>query len=192
MTKKMAAMQCLNPSNRVFKDLKPFSGCQRTSLSSLKEGPIRSRAETFLDTVDWLELLDEAVRMRGGIPCALYECKAFGTHHLSRIIEFDDGVRWVARLQLPPLPGSDETEESLENMMRSEFFTICLAQKKSVIQFPIPELQGYEPRRDNPVEAPYFFTKYVVGNVVRDVGVDVPPEYREGFLKELAKIHVSV
>lgn len=180
----------MGPTNNVKEDSKSFSGYQWTYFSSLREGPIRSRAESFLTTVGWPQLLEYALKQRKGARGKILPAIGLGGNHMIRIIEFDDGVRWVARLRLPPLPGSGPSEDSLEVKSSREFSTISLLTKASVI--PTPAIHAFEPRRETGVKAPFFLMDCLEGNVGMDLGMEIPPAYKKSFFKELAKIHVSI
>ncbi|CAH0055826.1 unnamed protein product [Clonostachys solani] len=169
---------------------KSFSGYKWTYFSSLNAGPIRSRAESFLDAVKWPRLLEYASKQRNGANASILPAIGLGGNHMVRIIEFNDGVRWVARLQLPPLPDSGSFEGSLEAKSSCEFNTIRLLTKTSAI--PTPVIHAFEPGRDSGVNAPFFLMDCLEGNVGMDLGMDIPTAHKKNFFKELAKIHVDL
>ncbi|KAH7308892.1 hypothetical protein B0I35DRAFT_440937 [Stachybotrys elegans] len=112
---------------------KKFSGFQWNYFSSLPEGPLRSRAEGFLASVNWNALKEYAADKRNGINCSLRPDIGLGGNHMVRIIEFTDGIQWAARLRLPALAESS----SLSNLKTRdcEFHTISLL--RHGIQGPI-------------------------------------------------------
>lgn len=168
---------------------KIFSGYRWTYFSSLQQGPLRSRAESFLASVDWLALREYAAAKRKGIDCSLLPDIGLGYNHMVRIIEFIDGVRWVARLQLPGLAGSHSSESILKTKSDCEFHTISLLRQRT--NLPIPEIHAYEARSDCSVKAPFMLMDCLEGNVGMDLGMEIPPGYKQVFLSGLAKIHVS-
>lgn len=169
---------------------KEFSGYQWTYFPSLKEGPIRSRAELFLASVNWPALQEYAASKRNGINCSLLPDIGLGYNHMVRIIEFMDGGRWVARLKLPPLAKSDSPEHALETTGVCEFNTISLLRQKTSI--PIPEIHAFEARFDCSVKAPFMLMDCLEGNVGMDLGMTIPPKSKQAFLSGLAKIHVHL
>jgi hypothetical protein len=168
---------------------KTFSGYQWTYFSSLQQGPLRSRAESFLASVDWVALREYAAAERKGIDCSLLPDIGLGYNHMVRIVEFTDGVRWVARLRLPSLAGCYSAEAALKTKSDCEFHTISLLRQRT--NLPIPEVYAYEGRSDCSVKAPFMLMDCLEGNVGMDLGMEIPPEHKQAFLNGLAKIHVS-
>ncbi|KAM5356861.1 hypothetical protein ACJ41O_003507 [Fusarium nematophilum] len=169
---------------------KEFSGYQWTYFHSLKDGPIRSRAELFLESVNWPGLQEYAASKRNGINCKLLPDIGLGYNHMVRIIEFMDGRRWVARLKLPPLAKSDASEYALETTGICEFNTISLVRQKTSI--PIPEIHAFEARFGSGLTAPFMLMDCLEGNVGMDLGMTIPPNTKQAFLSGLAKIHVQL
>lgn len=166
-----------------------FAGYQWTYFSSLQQGPLRSRAESFLASVDWLALREYAVATRQGVDCSLLPDIGLGYNHMVRIVEFIDGVRWVARLRLPVLAGSHPSESVPQTKSDCEFHTISLLRQRT--NLPIPEIHAYEARSDCSVKAPFMLMDCLEGNVGMDLGMEIPPGYKQVFFSDLAKIHVS-
>ncbi|KAK0367855.1 hypothetical protein CLIM01_14789 [Colletotrichum limetticola] len=170
-----------------------FSGYRWSYHDSLQEGPIRSRAELFSASVDWNSLLHYAARRRNGSSCQLLCDIGLGYNHMVRIIQFDDGVRWVARLRMPPIGTSDAFEnpdESADAVEHCEYNTISLVRQKTSI--PIPEVHAVEARRDCDVKAPFMLMDCLPGNVGMDLGMKIPPRYKQEFIRRLAQMHVQL
>lgn len=168
---------------------KTFSGYQWNYFPSLKQGPLRSRAESFLASVDWLALREYAAAKRKGIDCSILPDIGLGYNHMVRIIEFTDGIRWVARLRLPGLSESRSSEDTLSTQRDYEFFTMSVIRQRT--NLPIPEIHAYEARNDCGFNAPFMLMDCLEGNVGMDLGMQIPPKHKQLFLSELAKIHVS-
>lgn len=166
-----------------------FAGYQWTYFSSLPKGPLRSRAEQFLESVNWPALLDYAAEKRNGIKGTLFPDVGLGYNHMVRIIEFEDETKWAARLRMPPLANSGSTEESLKASMKCELSAIYLVRQSTSI--PVPQVHAFEIDSNCSVRAPFMLMNCLEGNVGMDLGMDVPPEHKQGFLSSLAKIHVS-
>jgi hypothetical protein len=166
-----------------------FSGYQWSYLSSLEPGPVRSRAESFLSSVDWQALTAYAASKRQGTLCSLLPDIGLGYNHMVRILEFTDGVKWVARLRLPALAESSTSEEVLEAKSNSEFRTMSLLQQRS--DLPVPRVHAYEARSDCNVKASFMLMDCLEGNVGMDLGLEIPPKFKQPFLDGLANIHVG-
>lgn len=141
--------------------------------------------------MNWPALLEYAVEIRNGIHCSLLPDIGLGYNHMVvRIIEFIDGRKWVARLRLPPLSGSDSCAEDLETKSNCEFNTMSLVRQQTSI--PIRQIHAYEARGDCDVKAPFMLMDCLEGNVGMDLGMSLPLEYKQVFLRGLAETHVRV
>lgn len=151
-------------------DSKAFSGYQWKYFASLQDGPVRSRAELFLASVGWPRLLDYAKKKRSDMSCVLLPDISLGYNHMVRIIEFEDGSRWVARLRMPPL--SDCLQAALEISMKCEHATISLLQQRTSI--PIPQIYAIEAQEQYDVKASFMLMDCLEGNAGMDLGMRVP------------------
>ncbi|KAF5017914.1 hypothetical protein F66182_10130 [Fusarium sp. NRRL 66182] len=152
-----------------LKDGEMFSDYKWQYFSSLTEGPIRSRAELFLRSIDWPGLERFATTKRSGIKCKILPDIGLGYNHMVRILEFEDGDRWVGRLKLPSLstPEKSEPEQTLDTKMTYEFNTISFLRKKTSI--PIPRIHAFEARPHCSVGAPFMLMDCLKGNVGMDI-----------------------
>ena len=71
-----------------------FSGYRWTYFASLGDGPLRSRAQKFLNTTNWDSLIEYAAAKRNGIKCSLLPEIGLGYNHMVRILKFTDKVQW--------------------------------------------------------------------------------------------------
>lgn len=120
--------------------------------------------------MNWPALLDYAAEKRNGINCVLLPDIGLGVNHMVRILEFADEIRWVARLRMPPLAESTSGEVALNTKINREFNAISLVQQKT----------------------PFMLMDCLEGNVGMDLGMEIPPEYKETALSNLAKNHVRM
>jgi aminoglycoside phosphotransferase (APT) family kinase protein len=139
--------------------------------------------------MNWPALLDYAAKKRNGINCMLLPDIGLGYNHMVRIIEFADGTRWVARLRMPPLAKSGSDEDALKTIMNCEFNAISLVRRKTRI--PVPQIHAFEVKSGCSMKAPFMLMDCLEGNVGMDLGMKIPPEYKQAFLSSLAKIHVG-
>jgi len=139
--------------------------------------------------MNWPALLDYAAKKRNGINCMLLPDIGLGYNHMVRIIEFADGTRWVARLRMPPLSKSGSDEDALKTIMNCEFNAISLVRRKTRI--PVPQIHAFEVKSGCSMKAPFMLMDCLEGNVGMDLGMKIPPEYKQAFLSSLAKIHVG-
>jgi hypothetical protein len=168
-----------------------FSGYRWTYHSSMQEGPRRVRICQFLETVDWHSLQQYAITKRNGVDCKILPDIGLGGIHVVRIIEFDDGIRWIARLRMPPLDSSDGVGNSpaiMELREQSEYTTMSLVRQKTNI--PVPEVHAVETSKHNSSGAPFMMIDCLPGNVGIDLSMEIPSVYNQNFIHDLARIHV--
>lgn len=87
------------------------------------------RITQFSDRINKEALVDFASSLRDNQPFTLSDIFSVGNFNFVLKIEFDDGVEWVARLRMPPMPDSssstsvNEKEKALREM-KSELATM--------------------------------------------------------------------
>lgn len=157
-------------------------------------------AEATRLPINWGALQEYALRVRRSLwqasstpsfsTCVLLPQYNLGGLHLVRLVEFDDGERWVARLQLHG--GTPQFSQRLVH----EVHTLSCVREQTCI--PVPRIFGFESTVSNPVGVPFFLLEFVPGNTAMDAfgGYDVhrgkiPAQYKPGFMKQVAKIQVS-
>lgn len=85
------------------------------------------RINQFIDKIDEGALVTFASGLRENRSCNISREFSVGSFHLVRKIQFDDGVEWIARLRMPPMPDEDgeiDTRESTLLGMQSELATM--------------------------------------------------------------------
>jgi hypothetical protein len=68
-----------------------------------EDSDLRARATAFVTNINWDALVSVATRMRA-TECVLSPEYSLGHFNMVRRLTFTDGIDWVARLRLPPLP----------------------------------------------------------------------------------------
>ncbi|KAI0970486.1 kinase-like domain-containing protein [Xylaria arbuscula] len=117
-----------------------------------------------------------------------------------RRLDFVDGVRWVARVRLPP----EATFVPLERYDSARAFEIEVASMKffkSKSTIPVPEVFVYDHNPCNHVGAPYMLIEYIHGTTASRLSefrsTTYPllygtPEQDQKFLRQMAKIQAEV
>ncbi|TVY25150.1 hypothetical protein LHYA1_G006488 [Lachnellula hyalina] len=181
-----------NPSSEASNSLptpNPYSGYKWTYFTSL-DGPLRSRAERFLTTVDWPALLAYAAESRNEIAAVLLSDIGLGYNHMVRILEFGDGKRLVARLRMPPLHDKIVSDDIVATIINCEMNAMFLVRQKTDV--PVPQIHAFETTSHNAVKAPFTLMDCLDGNVGMDLGMQVPVKHQKPLFKSLAKIHVQL
>lgn len=68
-------------------------------------GEYSERINHFIDKVDQDALVAYVSALRGHRSCTISREFSVGSFNLVRKIQFDDGLEWIARLRMPPMPG---------------------------------------------------------------------------------------
>jgi aminoglycoside phosphotransferase (APT) family kinase protein len=124
------------------------------------------KQDTAFGYVNWAGLVHYATRQRAQrdgvmqIPCKLSSDYNKGGRNLVRRIEFQDGITWIARIQLPK-----HTEETLERLS-TEVHTMAVVRQRSSL--PVPEVYAYENNTNNEVGVPFILMEFIPGNTIMD------------------------
>ncbi|KAI0486557.1 kinase-like domain-containing protein [Xylaria cf. heliscus] len=116
-----------------------------------------------------------------------------------RRLDFADGVRWVARVRLPP----GAAPFPLEHYNSRRAFDIEVASMKFFKRnstIPVPELFVYDHDPSNKVGAPYMLIEYIHGSTANDLrsiqnsgpSMFGTPEQDEKFRRQMAKIQAQL
>jgi len=115
---------------------------------------------------------------------------AIGCNNLVRILVFEDGSRWIARLRLPSID-SDETAEVKSALLQREIDCMRLVKERTSV--PVPAVLGYDTSAENAIGAPSMLMEYIPGNVAVDLQQDgVPPAHQSSFYVEMARLQAGL
>lgn len=129
-----------------------------------------------MDTTNWDALIEYANKLRNGMICKLLPDIGLGYNHLVRIIEFEDHVRWIARLRMPPLSRTQATSSLNKQIMENEYNTILLVKQKTSI--PVPRVHAVELDTESIVQAQFMLMDCLRGNAGIDLSMEVPNIYK--------------
>jgi aminoglycoside phosphotransferase (APT) family kinase protein len=94
--------------------------------------------------------------------CVLLPDQTNGLNHVIRVLEFQDGTRWVARLQMA------KPTEATARALHSEVDTMALVQERT--QVPVPRVFAYEVDDiGHGVGVSFLLTEFLPGNVAIDL-----------------------
>ncbi|KID81986.1 Protein kinase-like domain protein [Metarhizium guizhouense ARSEF 977] len=159
------------------------------------------RIHKFIDKIDNKALESYASSLRGNQPCKISTDFSVGNFNLVRKIQFHDGVEWIVRLLMPPVPVAGQLVETVSAKarekrllsMQSELATMEFVRQNTDI--PIPKIYAHELNEQNAVGCPFFMMEYVHGNTAEEVSQSYPgnregiPElFREKFWRQIANI----
>ncbi|OAA56859.1 Protein kinase-like domain protein [Cordyceps fumosorosea ARSEF 2679] len=144
-------------------------------------GEYAVRIKQFINKIDEKALLSYASSLRGEQPCTISPEFSVGSFNLVHKIQFNDGVEWVARLQMPPIRDggsvmvSPATQERMILDMQSELATMEFVRQNTGIT--IPRVYAYDLNGQNDVGCPFSIIEYVDGNTAEEVSRNYPGEH---------------
>ncbi|OAL56704.1 hypothetical protein IQ07DRAFT_674857 [Pyrenochaeta sp. DS3sAY3a] len=125
------------------------------------------------------------------IECRLSDKFNMGGLHVVRMLDFEDGTTWLARLQR-----HKGTAESCQRLV-AEVHTIQVVREKSKIR--VPEVFGYDASYDNPVGVPFMLLEYIPAITAMDSfggweqhRGQIPQHFRTDYHASMANIQVEI
>ena len=149
----------------------------------------RRDVQSFIDSIKWHALCQFASKLNDGKHCAVGpQCTNGGTH-LVRIINFQDGSKWIARLRMITL--TTENEDVLSGLVQREVDCMQLVKERTTI--PVPTVFGYNASARNEIGASFMLMECLSGNVITDLNDDhhVPAQHKSSIYAEMARFQVS-
>ncbi|OAA64238.1 Aminoglycoside phosphotransferase [Niveomyces insectorum RCEF 264] len=138
----------------------------------------------------WESLCQVASKLRDGLACVPLDHATNGLNNMVRLVQFSDGIRWVARIAM---------RRSAADLARlsSEIDTMRWIRRRS--NLPVPEVFAYETNEHNAVGVPYVLMEFVPGNTAMDAaggyethhGI-ISDAHRPHFYRAVAKCHVEM
>jgi hypothetical protein len=150
-------------------------------------------AEPALPLIDYVALIQYAkdinrrhMKHASNIECQLSDKYNMGGLHVVRLLDFEDGTTWLARLQL-----HQGTAESCQRLI-TEIHTIQVVRERSKVR--VPEVFGYDASDDNPVGVPFMLLEYIPAMSAMDSfgGGQIPQHLRADYQASMANIHVRM
>tara|TARA_R110002003_G_scaffold88_9_gene7112 strand:+ start:1454 stop:2020 length:567 start_codon:yes stop_codon:yes gene_type:complete len=173
-----------------------FEVCQTDTNAMNMNWKDNIEIEVSLPAIDWDALIQIAkhVKQRSSKHDSEIECKLSATYkmggvHVIRRLDFEDGTRWVARLQ------RHKADLGSAERLEQEVHTIEVIRERSKI--PVPEVFWYDASCNNVVGVPYMLLEFIPADSAMDSfgGHKVhrgrtPPQYKTKYLDSMATIQV--
>lgn len=106
-----------------------------------------------------------------------------------RIVEFKDGLRWIARFRMPPIDPDDEDGEGSVLLQRE---VDCIQLVKERTTMPVPVVYGYRASINDDIGAPFILMECLAGNVASDLNSSsTQPQHKLRFYVDMARYQVS-
>ncbi|KAI9793098.1 MAG: hypothetical protein M1816_000996 [Peltula sp. TS41687] len=167
-----------------------YTGFKWTGLSKFEDSnpyQFQQRASALLDSVNWEALCDFASKLNDGKKCTVLPPMGMGGRHMVRILKFEDGSRWIARLKL----STKDTTALGDEMMKSE--VDCLTLVKDRTTMPVPRVFGSMYKDYATIGAPVMLMECLPGNVGTDLNYrSIPAQYKSKFFEEMARCQAEM
>lgn len=156
--------------------------------------PYRVEVDDCLKRTNWDAIRERASQANNGQPCNFLAHETCGANNMARMLEFQDGTRWVARVLM------NRPTESLSAKMKSEIDTTVFL--KTHTKAPVPQVFAYELDETNPAGVAYMLLEMLPGNDGMTLCAEyekkhnkhiigIPAEFRQEAYRTLAAAHVS-
>ena len=90
-----------------------------------------------MDSIDWNSLCQYASELHGGVRSTVDPKFTMGGRHVVRIINFEGGERWIARLRMT----TDMDDDEQCQLVQREVDCIQLVRERTSV--PVPAVYGY-------------------------------------------------
>ena len=168
-----------------------FEGYKWEVLSEVysEDSLYRHWVHSFFDSINWNALCQFASKLNDGKACAVDPQWTIGGRHLIRIVQFQDGSRWIARLRMDTSP----SEEDQSRLVQSEVDCLHLVKERTTV--PVPTVFGYITSPQNEIGAPFMLMECLFGNTGVDLNRNeahgIPFQHKPSFYEEMARLQVS-
>lgn len=173
-------------------DTHKFEGYKWEALSDAypEHNAYRHWVQSFFDNINWTALCRFASELNDGKDCAVDPQWTIGGRHMIRVINFQDGSRWIARLRMTTGVSEDEQSELVQREVD------CLRLVKDRSTLPVPMVFGYIASTQNEIGAPFMLMECLPGNIGPDLNGDtdhgVPSQHKSSFYTEMARLQTEM
>lgn len=154
--------------------------------------------EPSIPRINWDALKDYAISIKCAqrqgacierfVKCEIPPIYSMGGLHLVRLLVFEDGIKWVARIQL------HEATPDSRSLFLSEKHTLSLIRERT--DMPVPRVFGYDACPDR-IGRAFMIMEFIPGSTAMNAfggpqlhGGEVPLQYKAKFHREIAYIQV--
>lgn len=153
----------------------------------------RPLVEKCVKRTNWEAMCDIASRSNNGQRCWVLPDITSGGSNLARLLKFEDGTLWVARVRM-----RDEDEYPSDGLLKAEVDTLAILKARS--KAPVPQVFAFAVNDENPTGSAFMLTDFFPWNTgaeqskkdPNERSFDVPREAFEPLCRSLAAAHVSV
>ncbi|KAJ8129924.1 hypothetical protein O1611_g3704 [Lasiodiplodia mahajangana] len=152
---------------------------------------VRAQVNDCFKRTNWTAICESASRANGGQPCEALPAYTSGGSSLARLLKFQDGTRWIARVQL-----LESTPETIRKL-RTEIDTMALLKSHMTM---VPRVFAFELDDAQPAGVAFVLLEFFPGNTAMDEARDydridwglIPRQHRQAFYRSMAAAHVQI
>lgn len=151
--------------------------------------------DSSMPAIDWAALQQYAIQVHQSLDqtskasnCHVLPIYNNGGLHLVRLLEFEDGTKWIARIQI------HEWTPDSEKRLLHEIHTLSILKERTDV--PVPAVFGYD-ASGKFIGRAFMLMEFIPGSTAMDAfgGWDVhhgeiPAEYKARFAQRIARIQV--
>ncbi|KAH0551623.1 hypothetical protein GP486_007160 [Trichoglossum hirsutum] len=171
-------------------------GCDAWKCYSDISYKVEKDVRAFQESIQWDNIISFCRESRG-VLCNMGPKFVVGSKNLVKVVEFADGIKWVAKLPLPR-PGVyriNGNVKSQSTALRSEVATFRFLKTHTAI--PVPKIHAFDDGASGLIGAPCVLMEYIHGtpaDVLLEEGEDTFGDLQQDghILEQLAKIHVQL
>ena len=173
-----------------------FSGYKWSGLSAFAEDSDWHRhLLAFSQSINWDALCKHASDLHHGMECTLDTPTGLRGRYMVRILRFQDGDCWIARLRMhdgdmSPERVDADSRNAANALLQREVDCIRLVKERTTV--PVPAVFGFIlDNSDNDVGAPVMFMECLSSNVGMDLNSSfIPSELKASFCEDMARYQV--
>ncbi|SLM39289.1 Protein kinase-like domain [Lasallia pustulata] len=147
-----------------------------------------------MKNTNWHNVTEMCSSLRQNLSCKVGESFTTGSQNLVRLVEFEDGVKWVARIWM----GDGEEKDmrmaaSAEKIMENQVATYRYLRRYTTI--PVPDVYAFNARNNVEVGPPFMLLDYIHGTAadsIEELELGTNEEAVRQALKQLASMMVEL
>lgn len=156
---------------------------------SIQDTVTRQKLQKCMKRTNWTAICNAASRARMSQPCTPRPEYTGGRSSLARLLEFEDGTLWIARIQLE--------KSSPQSSCRAQIDIDTMAFLRSHTDAPVPRVFAWEVDDQNAADVAFVLLEYLAGKTAYDESrmynneALIPLPFQGTFYKSMAKVHVG-
>lgn len=147
-----------------------------------------AKLQDCIKRTDWTAICKIASLARNSRRCTARPEYTYGGSSLARLLEFDDGTFWIARIQL--------ARSTSQTSYRAQIDVDTMAFLRNCTKTPVPQVFASKTDDQNSTGVAFLLLEFFSGNTAYDEsrlynnGANIPHQFQETFYSSTAMAHV--